>query len=145
MWYIRTFIAVLLITVSIGSFLTASPDKAAERQKLVSHLQGIVEDLIKGSNPQTALSSVDVEAYLIDGVNYENLAGVLKGESTHCQVVEGKDTKIALSSLVVNDEENASYVIVKTRTPGLTERYHSVVLFKTTGDSWKVKSWHVSH
>ena len=145
MLHSRILIALILVFVCLATFVIARPDKTSEKFKLVNSLQGVVEDLLRGNSLPKIASSVDIEAYLIDGVYFESLPGVLKGESTHCKLVEGKDAKIASTSLVINDDENAAYEVVTTQTPGIGKRVHSVVFFKTAGDTWKVKSWHISH
>jgi hypothetical protein len=136
-----TLFAVLIVLATAS---LAGPDTKSEKFQTAATLQLIVDNLLKGKEIGDLVKTIDAEAYLVDNANYENLPGVLKGESTQCHLVEGKDSKVLFQSLMINDEENAAFLVLKSKSQSLGERNHSVVFFKTASKDWQVKSWHIS-
>ena len=141
----RIILVFLLFLIGVATPASAGADKTSDKEHLVQLLQGTVGDLLRGIKKNNLASSIDIEAYLVDGIYYESLPGVIKGESTQCHLVEGKGSKTVFESLIVNDAEDAAFMVVKTQSPGFGERFHSVVFFKSGRNDWKIKSWHISH
>ena len=134
------FAGVLFCNVSI-----AGDNKTSEKEQLGKALQEMVDGIVKGTNLKDVTSHIDIEAYLIDGKYFESLPGVLHGESSHCKLVEGKETKIVFQSLEIMDNQSAAFMVMKTQTPSLGDRFHSVVFFKDPDTEWRIKSWHISN
>ena len=140
----KSLLTVLFLVILFsGAGFTGNDDTAA-KQRLAKSLQNMDGDILTGANLKDASTHIDVEAYLIDGKYYESLLGVLNGESAHCKLIEGKDTKFAFQSLTIMDNLSAALMVLKTETPTLGERFHSVVFFHDSGADWKIKSWHIS-
>lgn len=140
----RALITMLTLVVLFSHAAWGGNDETASKRELVRALQGMVTNILQGTDLKGAGTEVDAEAYLIDGKYFESLPGVLQGESTHCKLIEGTETKIVFQSLTIMDNYSAALMILKTQAPSLGERFHSIVFFHDPGAAWKIKSWHIS-
>ena len=145
MFTTRALLAILTVGVLLSPSSFAGGTSTSDKQQLAQSLQKMVNGIVKGSDLADATSHIDVEAYLIDGKQFESLLGVLHGESSHCKLVEGSESKIVFQSLKIMDSQSAAFLVVKTQTPSLGERFHSVVFFKDPDSQWRIKSWHISN
>ena len=141
----RALLAILAIGTLFSYVAFSGNDKVSDKEQLGKTLQAIVDGILKGTDLKKATSHVDFEAYLVDGKYFESLPGVLHGESTHCKLVEGKESRITFQSLHITDNLSAAYMVMKTQTPLLGERFHSVVFFRDSSAEWKINSWHISN
>ena len=140
----RTLLAFLAIIVIFSYTTSSGSDNVSKDTQLTKDLVALVENIIKGKDLDHAYSSVDGESYLIDGKYFESLPGVLHGESGHCKLMEGSASKTIFEQLTITDNHSAAYMVAKTKTPKLGERFHSVVFFTDAENHWKIKSWHIS-
>lgn len=144
--FTQRILPALLTIAAIFTYTAVSgSDKVSSDTKLTKDLLSLVENILKGKDLNIAKSSVDVEAYLIDGTHFESLRGVMNGEPGHCKLVEGAESKTAYEQLTITDDRSAGYMVVKTQTPRLGERFHSVVFFADSDKHWKIRSWHISN
>ena len=102
-------------------------------------------NIILGRDMDQAKSSVSPEAYVIDGSQYENLYGVLNGETKICKVVEGASAKINFMTYHLEDDmKSASMVLKSISADGQRTRFNTVLFARQPGGAWKITSWHVS-
>jgi hypothetical protein len=140
----RALFTFLGISTLIALTAYSGSDKVSNDQRLANDLRGIVHNILAGKDLERASSAVDFEAYLVDGKYYESLLGVLHGEFKNCRLLEGGGSKTVFEQLVIADNRSAAFMVIKTQSPKLGERFHSVVFFKDAEDQWKIKSWHTS-
>ena len=134
-----------LFIIALFTFPLASRERnAAEERKLVTHLQDVVKRIVEGADQKTPDPSIDIEAYLIDGMSFESLVDAARGRTEKCKLVEGSDSKVLFQSLSISDDRSAAFLVMKTHSAGSGDRFHSVVFFKGAQDDWKIKSWHIS-
>jgi hypothetical protein len=138
----RVIFALLAISNLLAFAAFSVTDKASDDQKLASDLRGIVRNILTGKDLDRASAVIDAEAYLVDGKYFESLLGVLHGEFKNCKLLEGGESKTIFEQLVIADNRSAAYMVMKTHSPNLGERFHSIVFFKDAENQWKIKSWH---
>jgi len=119
--------------------------KAASDHRMAASLQDLVSGIVSGARTEKALSSIDAEAYMIDGKNMGPLRDAVRGTASACLVVEGKDSKIDFQSLIIADDKSSAFMVMKTTSPRFGVRYHSIVFFHNRSDGWKIKNWHASN
>jgi len=145
MFHQRTLLAFLAIIVIFSCAASSELNKASNDALLAKDLLALVKNILQGKDLGQSYSSVDMEAYLIDGKHFESLPGVLHGEAGNCKLTEGSESKTMFEQLTVTDDRSAAYMVIKTNTPRLGERFHSVIFFADAEHHWKIRSWHISH
>jgi hypothetical protein len=139
-----TGLCILLMAGSI-EYGYAADEKSSNELRMAESLQTVVNDIITGTNVEQSESSIDAEAYIIDGKYFEPLSEAVRGTSSNGTLVEGADSKLMFQNLVIADDKTSAFVVMKTSSPKFGERFHSIVLFRESNDGWKIKSWHVSN
>jgi hypothetical protein len=125
--------------------VVARNDKTSDDQKLISRLQEMVKNILENKDDDQAKKSIDMEAYVVDGKYFESLVDAVRGKSGNCRLIEGADSKMVFQTLNITDDQTAAFMVMKTQSPKLGERFHSVVFFKEAEGEWKTKSWHISN
>jgi TonB family protein len=108
-------------------------------------LEVIVQSLLHGEVSEGLKSQIGHEAYAVIGNRHEHLYSLIFDKSKRSLLVEGSDSKIEFSHLVVNDAKDAAFLVLKTLpAKGKSERYHTVVFMKSTDGEWRIEAWHTS-
>ncbi len=137
--------AVALLVLFFVNFATPHDNKRPDAHKMFEQVQTLVWDILQGKNLEQAKSSVEAEAYLISGSNYEPLLEVLTGRSKTCNLNEGANRQIGFLSAMISDDLTTGYLIVKTESAEKkNERFHTINFMKSNDGGWKIKSWHTS-
>jgi len=109
--------------------------------ELVTVRQHITKFIEQGST-KDLLPAVDTSANVILGADH-GLLLVLFNNKSWVKRFSGGATEILDSHLRTDAMSDAAIMDVHTRN-GKADHYHTIVLMKDKGGSWKIVSWHVS-
>lgn len=133
--------AVVVVPFRFRTHDNAYKAKEEDLLKLVEDIKG----LLRGSAPDSLKRFIDPEAYGVVGKRYEHLLKLVFDRSRPGALIEGKDTKIEFSRSVVDNSDDAAYLVLKTRpSKNAPERFHMIVMMKSAEGRWLIRAWVVN-
>jgi len=104
----------------------------------------MVKNILGGNDISATKSSLAPRAQLVTGTSLKDLHAVVNGELKGYSITEGHGVKYLFENLITSDDRTAAIVLVKTSSPAIGERIHSIVFFRKPNGDWKIASWHIS-
>lgn len=102
--------------------------------------------ILRGATSDSLKSQIDPGAYAIIGNRYEHLYSLIFDKPKRDVLVEGPNSTSNFFALTVDDSEDMAVITMKTRPgAGKPERYHTIVLMKSSLGQWKIRAWHTSN
>ncbi len=133
------------VSVMIPFKFKLDKDNKLEKDDLLNLLEDNIKDLLKGKVSETLKNQVAKEAHIVLGNRDELLSLVLSEQSKRKLIVEGSDSKVESSRMVLNDAKDSAFLEMKTsssKTKG--SRFHTIVFMKSSEGEWKIQAWHMS-
>jgi Gram-negative bacterial TonB protein C-terminal len=117
----------------------------ADTEKSTDSIRTIIENILKGTNREKSRTHIGKSALLIYNTRTVNLLSVLNGEQKDVHLAEKTDKQNVNCNININDGNDMAVVEWTSEFPkGKSKRIHTIVLSKSTENSWKIVRWHVS-
>ncbi|MFZ1977564.1 MAG: energy transducer TonB [Bacteroidota bacterium] len=117
----------------------------ADLEKNSDSIQTIIENIFQGTDIEKSRSHIGKSALLIYNTRTVNLLSVLNGEQKDVHLVEKRDKQNVNCNININDGNDMAVVEWTSELPkGKSKRIHTIVLSKSTENTWKIVRWHVS-
>ena len=127
------------VTVPFRFVLAEKSDKSQDDE--LYKLRDEVLNLLRGSVPGDLKLKISAEAYAVIGNKYEHLLSVFTEKAKSHLLVEGPETQFEMSQMTMGDARDMAVLVLKTRSGGKAERFHTVVFVKPADGQWKIRAW----
>lgn len=117
-------------------------EKGGKSQEELMKLREEVLNLLRGEIPDNIKSKISADAYAVIGNKYEYLLSVLTEKPKKHLLIEGREAQFEMSQTTMGDAGDMAVLVLKTRSAGKAERFHTVVFMKSTDGQWKIRAWH---
>ena len=134
------FVLIFLCLVAISSYA-----QEETRHTEAEELQGLVDDILKGTHQQVTKASITALAVFIDGSSQEDLFQALFSENPSSVFMFERKRKISAHRVTICRDSNAALVTaITTEKDGRLPRIHTVFLAKAIEGNWMICNWHTS-
>jgi hypothetical protein len=135
-----------IVAIFLCLLATSSFAQKETRQTEAEELQGLVDDILKGTHQQVTRASITALAYLIDGSSQEDLSEALFSDNPSTVFILERKRKIPVHRVTISRDSNAALVTaITTEEDGRLPRIHTVFLAKAIEGNWMICNWHTSN